>query len=206
VRFRTITASSMEAAMSELRATLGPDAIILNSACAENGNVSIRVAVENFPAKSHSETDIDQKLSYNFNIVETRDAYSSIESALTFHRGPDAVNAILLRTVDALGADDPVQSLAAALETRYSFSPIPLQPVRPILLLGPSGAGKTITAAKLAARSVLAEHETMLITTDLVRTGGAEQLAAYARSMNVPVFRAANEIELSGILNQKMKQ
>ncbi len=200
MRFRTITATTMEAAMAELRATLGPNAIILSSECASNGKVSIRAAADHGPANDQiNRPSLETLAGVTDEINE--DTFSIIENSLAFHRAPQAINSMLLQTMEAMTADDPVQVLAAAIDTRYGFAPIPLQPVRPILLIGPAGAGKTITAAKLAARSVLAGHETILITTDLVRTGGAEQLAAYAKSMNVPMFRAADAGDLAALLS-----
>lgn len=196
MRFRTITAATMEAAMTELRATLGPDAIILSSECTNSGKVCIRAAIE------HAPTEIQQFQEPHSSISAGRHEYEfgDIESALNFHRAPQAINAMLLETLGTMAVDHPVQALAAALEMRYGFAPIPIHPVRPILLIGPSGAGKTLTAAKLAARSVLAGSKTMLITTDLVRTGGAGQLEAYARSMHVPMHRAADGVELATLL------
>ncbi len=185
--------------MAELRATLGPDAIILSSECTSNGKVSIRAAVEH----SSPENPQFQEMQAPFLDGKHQDTFDGIENALTFHRAPQAINAMLLETLGTMAACNPVQALAAALELRYGFASIPIHPVRPILLIGPTGAGKTLTAAKLAARSVLAGNETMLITTDLVRTGGAEQLEAYARSMNVPMHRAADGMELAALLDSK---
>lgn len=203
MRFRTITAPTMEAAMAELRATLGPAAIILNSECARDGKVTLRAAFERAPSDGQNGDATSPQTQNRFSRDEYEDTVSAIDTALAFHRGPQAINAMLLRTIETMNADDSVQALAAALDTRYVFSPIPLQPVRPILLIGPAGAGKTITAAKLAARSVLAGHETKLITTDLVRTGGAEQLAAYASSMSVPLFRADGAMALTALLEAR---
>ncbi|MFZ5930150.1 MAG: GTP-binding protein [Pseudomonadota bacterium] len=199
MRFRTITAATMEAAMTELRATLGPDAIILGSECTSNGKVSIRAAVEH----SSPEKPQFREMHASFSDGKHEDTFGDIKDALTFHRAPQAINAMLLEALGTMAAGNPVQALAAALELRYGFTSIPIHPVRPILLIGPTGAGKTLTAAKLAARSVLAGNKTMLITTDLVRTGGAEQLAAYARSMNVPMHCAADGMELAALLDSK---
>lgn len=200
MRFRTITAPTMQAAMSELRATLGTGAIILGTECASNGMVSMRVAVEHAPEAHVTGSAAQAPHPADFTPDEQDDVYPAVARALAFHRAPQAINDALLHAVDAQNAGDPVQALTAAIDMRYSFSPLPVQPARPLLLIGPSGAGKTITAAKLAARSVLAGGRPQLITTDLVRTGGAEQLAACGEAMHVPVHRAANAAELMSIL------
>ncbi|UAY74033.1 flagellar biosynthesis protein FlhF [Pseudoxanthomonas sp. X-1] len=61
-----------------------------------------------------------------------------------------------------------------------------------IALVGPTGAGKTTTAAKLAARFA-ARHrarDVALITTDCERPGAHEQLQAYGRRLGITVCEA----------------
>ncbi|MBU3155102.1 flagellar biosynthesis protein FlhF [Clostridium estertheticum] len=56
-----------------------------------------------------------------------------------------------------------------------------------IVLVGPTGVGKTTTIAKLAGRLALAEEKKVgLITVDTYRIGAVEQLKAYADIMNLP--------------------
>ena len=187
----------MEAAIAELRASLGPDAIILNSERGRNGNITLRAALEHVAAEANAE---NSAIPDDSNIIfdqDDQDTSSLIDQALSFHRAPAAIHSLLLEATQAWDTDDAVLALAAALETRYSFSPLPVRPLRPLLLIGPAGAGKTVTAAKLAARSVLAGHKTVLITTDLVRAGGADQLAMFANSMQASMYRAANAVELA---------
>jgi flagellar biosynthesis protein FlhF len=57
-----------------------------------------------------------------------------------------------------------------------------------VVLVGPTGVGKTTTAAKLAARHSLVEGKKVaLVTLDTYRVGAVEQLATYARILNVPI-------------------
>ena len=54
--------------------------------------------------------------------------------------------------------------------------------------VGPTGAGKTTTLAKIAARSALEEKlKVGLITTDTYRIAAVEQLKTYARIMEIPI-------------------
>ncbi len=56
-----------------------------------------------------------------------------------------------------------------------------------IALVGPTGAGKTTTAAKLAVqRGLFGTARTGLLTIDTYRVGGMEQLATYAELADVP--------------------
>ena len=64
-----------------------------------------------------------------------------------------------------------------------------------IALVGPTGVGKTTTAAKLAARYALRNgtSRVALVTTDAFRIGAQEQLRAFGSLIGVPVY-AVNEI------------
>lgn len=56
-----------------------------------------------------------------------------------------------------------------------------------VVMVGPTGVGKTTTIAKLAGRLALIEKKKVgLITIDTYRIGAVEQLRTYAEIMNVP--------------------
>lgn len=103
-----------------------------------------------------------------------------------------------------------VEVLAAPSATidrvRARLEPLPLPPKlrkvdgRPycIALVGPTGAGKTTTAAKLAVRrGMFGAARPGLLTIDTYRVGGMEQLATYAELADVPfeVVYDAKEVD-----------
>ena len=57
---------------------------------------------------------------------------------------------------------------------------------RKVMLLGPTGVGKTTTIAKLAAIKALWEHK-LLLTADTYRIAAVEQLKTYAKILGVPI-------------------
>jgi flagellar biosynthesis protein FlhF len=69
-------------------------------------------------------------------------------------------------------------------------------------LVGPTGVGKTTTAAKLAARCVLRHgaNRVALVTTDGYRIGAHEQLRIYGRILGVPVHSVRDGLELKATL------
>ena len=70
-------------------------------------------------------------------------------------------------------------------------------------LVGPTGAGKTTTIAKLAAKFILRHgpRQVALITTDNYRIGAHEQLNTYGRILDVPVRVAGSALELRNLIN-----
>ncbi|TWI08012.1 flagellar biosynthesis protein FlhF [Aerolutibacter ruishenii] len=80
----------------------------------------------------------------------------------------------------------------------------PLETGGIIALVGPTGAGKTTTTAKLAARFA-ARHrarDVALVTTDHHRTGAREQLQGFGRRLGITVCEAAGPESLSDTLQQ----
>ncbi|MFC3129077.1 flagellar biosynthesis protein FlhF, partial [Coralloluteibacterium stylophorae] len=73
-----------------------------------------------------------------------------------------------------------------------------------LALVGPTGAGKTTTLAKIAARyaSRHGARDVALVTTDTVRVGGREQLAAYGRLLGMAVFEADSAESLSSLIER----
>lgn len=72
---------------------------------------------------------------------------------------------------------------------------------RRVALVGPSGAGKTTTLAKLAARFRLGQgRQVALLSLDLQRVGAHEQLRRYAEILDVPLHTAQTIAEVKRCL------
>jgi len=76
-----------------------------------------------------------------------------------------------------------------------------------VAIVGPTGAGKTTTIAKLAARWTLQHgiESLAIISTDAYRIGAREQLSTYARILGVPMYAANSGKELAQVL-ERLKQ
>ena len=71
-------------------------------------------------------------------------------------------------------------------------------------IVGPTGAGKTTTIAKLAARWCM-QHgvaDLALVSTDGYRVGAREQLMTYARILGAPMHTANSGKELARVLER----
>jgi flagellar biosynthesis protein FlhF len=95
--------------------------------------------------------------------------------------------------------DTPLEALASGLAHSFRFAPITAQD-RAIVLVGPSGTGRTVTAAKLATRDILAGRRVRLISTDLARAGGIVQLEAFAKILGVPFATADSPAALGSLV------
>ncbi|HET7773119.1 MAG TPA: flagellar biosynthesis protein FlhF, partial [Burkholderiaceae bacterium] len=70
-------------------------------------------------------------------------------------------------------------------------------------LVGPTGVGKTTTAAKIAAQFAMRHgaHEVGLITVDTYRMAAHEHLRGFGRLIGVPVYAAADATALADLLS-----
>jgi flagellar biosynthesis protein FlhF len=105
---------------------------------------------------------------------------------------PSRLFALLVRAgltphqAQVLGVNDGPElrkALTNSLSVGLKFDPIEAIPPKPLLLVGPPGSGKSTCAAKLAARTLSAGHEILLISADSERCGGSDQLCALAKRL-----------------------
>ncbi len=74
---------------------------------------------------------------------------------------------------------------------------------RVVMLVGPTGAGKTTTIAKLAAHAALVEgRRVRLITLDTFRIGGVDQIRTFADLIGVPLTVLDNAADLADDIEQ----
>lgn len=83
-----------------------------------------------------------------------------------------------------LSAEHDEEALENVIEKRIKVENVDLK--GPVVLVGPTGVGKTTTIAKLAGRMALIEKKKVgLITVDTYRIGAVDQLRTYAEIMNL---------------------
>lgn len=126
-----------------------------------------------------------------------------LTDAMLHHSVPENVTEQVISTAMAMGFEEPRVAMVAALESLFRFQPLPDQPCKKaIMLVGPPGAGKTLTVAKLAARAALKGMKPAIITTDTVRAGGVEQLQAFANILRIDVQKAESPAQLKKLLDE----
>ncbi len=132
--------------------------------------------------------------------------FDRVKRALDFHNVPKLLAADLLKSAHVMETEDATSALAYALDLRFTLDPIPALPRRPVMLIGPPGAGKTVTAAKLAARAVLLGRGVDIVSTDTLRAGAKEQMQSFASILKEDLICVSNSAELEDRLAELRKR
>ncbi len=175
MRLKLFRAPNVAAAMAQVRAELGEDALILATRRVGTGvelTAALEAAQQPIPLDTSDPTTID---------------------ALRWHAVPPPLAAHL--------AQGPIET---ALTRHIRFAPLDLAPgAPPVLLAGPPGAGKTLTTARLATRLVLQGTPPLVISADGDRAGAAEQLAAFTRLLGLVLIVAPDPIGIAHALARR---
>jgi flagellar biosynthesis protein FlhF len=176
MRLKLFRAPAMAQAMAQVRAELGEDALILATRRLGDG-VEITAALEpdDLPPPS---------------LPPLTPPDSARLAALDFHGVPAALRAALQHG-----------ELETALAKAIPFGSLPFGKA-PLLLVGPPGAGKTLTVARLATRLLMAGDPPMVITADGKRAGATEQLAAFTRLLGISLIVASHPVTLGRALTR----
>jgi flagellar biosynthesis protein FlhF len=212
MQLKTFTAETTLEAMNLVRNELGEDAIIVSTQQAQDGEgAHIVASLGAFPGPGQgtgknkpSSPGIRRPAADDgpgLTQVSGLDVDEALFQALSHHGTPGPLTERLVHAA-ALIADDPLAGLAAALDAEFTFTAIPSsRDAKPVMLIGPPGAGKTVTTVKLAARASLAGYSVGVVSTDTQRAGANEQLTAFTRLMKVDLKIARTPDALADALS-----
>lgn len=206
MRMKMFSADTLEQARADIAAEFGNDAIILSERVTDEG-VEIRAAVDRSPAGRMPEPQFAPRPE-----VEREAAMAGLKTRITevlvWHGAHRRFAEMVARSAANLSRPDTDarQALAAGLEDVVACAPLPALPERNLILVGPPGAGRTATAAKLCRRASMARQNLMPVAADFDATAGGQQLSAYLeREQHLitiaadpgALFAALKELELA---------
>lgn len=228
MRLKSFYAKNMTEAMKMVRDTLGEDAVIVATR-EEGGGKSVRVtaAVEQEDRYGDAdtmtreretprgrnphfevETETANRVGESWLQYDAEDEENAVIEHLTDvvlrHGVPDEITDQVISCATVLGMARAEDALTAALEHLFAFRPLPQKPTGGTawMMVGPPGAGKTLAAAKLAARGVMSGLRVAVISTDTVRAGGIEQLSAFTNLLRIDLKKASGAKSLRAALEQ----
>ncbi|MGD9637781.1 MAG: GTP-binding protein [Alphaproteobacteria bacterium] len=179
MRIKTYTAPTITEAMALVKEELGDEAVIISTQKISDGE-GMRIVA----AKEESFADNDLENAFSLEQI-INPINSTVKKALEFHRVPDDIAEKILAYLPKK-QNDIVVALSSSLDKIFSFAPFPEgSSYRPFIIVGTPGSGKTITVAKLAARSRLAKYNVGVITADTVRAGAVGQLSAFTEILQI---------------------
>jgi flagellar biosynthesis protein FlhF len=193
MRLKTFNAKSMAEVMRLVRAEMGDDAIIVATRHTDDGAVRVTAAVDRRPPAEQAEEET--------RAPALEENIEFLRRALDYHGVPTKTAVRLLDHVRAHEVEDATLALAAAIDEGFRFAPLyALDAGRPLALVGPPGAGKTVTVAKLATRATLKGQKVNLVTLDITRAGAVQQLSTLAQVLGLETATADSADRLSVIL------
>ncbi len=183
MRLRSFHAASVAEALHQIRVALGDDAIIVATHDEPNG-VRVTAAVDDSApapvAAALNKTVISDQAPEPSFVDQAAELFYQ-------HGVPSQSAEKLINYIVAQSAADWRHALIDALTTQLSWET--LNPVdKPIMLLGPTGAGKTLATSKWAVELASQGHKVQLYTTDTARAGGVAQLSDLVRWVHIPVI------------------
>jgi len=208
MRLKTFTAKTMAEAMAEVRATLGPDAIIVTSRSGgKGGGVRVTAALEgNAPVPARAARKAPPRPVMGARLADLvaqaedlayEQSLDRLEAVLEHHGLPRSLRDMVMKLSRSVDSNSAHMALAAAFDGMFTFRPLTDSAEAPVILVGAPGAGKTVSIAKIAAAALLAGKKVRLITSDTIRSGGVDQLKGFARLIKLEVVVAASPGEIS---------
>ncbi len=191
--------------MALVRDAMGPDAIIVSvEQGKKGGSVRVTAAVESGLAHMRQPATPKPRPSPAV-VAERRPSrprprpfdMAELKAAVAHHGFPFALAERIVELATGFDAPSLAEALSRVFETLVGFAPLALEAPRPLMFVGPPGAGKTVSIAKLAAEAVVNGRDVRLVTTDTVKSGGAQQLEYYGKLMERQVAIAGDAEELA---------
>ena len=202
--------ATMRDAIAKVKAELGDQAVIVSSRQVRRGllgnAVEISAAVDDDntePAFTRNTRREEPPQDVEKLLAPLRNELRSLRALMRNNAPAEPKNNKLEAEVAALRRlVEQLQAPAVVNDPPSDAALVAPSTARVIMLVGPTGAGKTTTIAKLAANAALVEgRRVQLITLDTYRVGGVEQIKIFADLIGVPLAVVARTNELAAAID-----
>lgn len=212
MRLQTFDAYTIEDAMRKVREAFGEEALIVSTEPIRRGT-AFRVTAS--VPDAAGETKFGPAAERNFNGPPVHDPQPILKQAMIENGVTDELAAHLLMAARNVAVPiSPALALAAGLEACFRFQPLVDHAddeigmgatKRAIMLVGPPGSGKTVSAAKLAVQSARGGISVRLATIDTIKTGGADQLQLLTKALKLDLRVADNPETLAELISGNLR-
>lgn len=208
MQIKKFTAKTMADAMAKVKQELGDEAVILNSRQVKTGwfglfaskQVEVIAALEKEQVVTKPRQPVPVRTAPTPPVVTQTPPRVIGGAGLRLHASLQHIESLL--STESFADESWEETLNELYYTtksveeaeRFVYEQVkssfiePPEAKRYVMVVGPTGVGKTTTLAKLAAHFKLTEGKTVgLITTDTYRIAAIEQLKTYAEIMSIPV-------------------
>ncbi|MGI9509993.1 MAG: hypothetical protein ACR2QJ_11685 [Geminicoccaceae bacterium] len=120
----------------------------------------------------------------------------------SFHEWPFKSRERIEPILRSVTPGDPEIVLSTLAQALFRFSELLMRGRKPLVFSGPPGGGKTVTVAKLAAAQVLAGHTVDVLTLDVGRAGGLDQLTTLLSPLDMTPLHVSSIADLPNKLTE----
>lgn len=191
MQIHRVQGRDIQDALNRARRTLGDQAVVLSQESVAGGGVTLSVT-QGFSTPKRQPPQATRLPRVDLEEVRSRLSDAGCSAELTER---------VLAPVERLASEGmhPIDAAAAVLGRLFRTAPTPKRSdaLRVMAVVGPTGAGKTTSLAKLAVLLIKSGRRVAFATTDTYRVGAVDQLRAYAEVLQVPLFVAKSGAELA---------
>mgnify|MGYP001614657285 FL=1 len=127
----------------------------------------------------------------------------AMADALRPHSFSDELIAAIVAGARKAEIDDDLRRLEVGLAEVFDFAPVHFSPLSPIMLVGPTGAGKTSCGAKLAATALNKGSTAFILAADVGRAGAIDQIKAYGDALGADYYITETPNDVASALRSK---
>jgi flagellar biosynthesis protein FlhF len=121
--------------------------------------------------------------------------HARLTEIFKFHKIPPQIAEKLFANIDDSAKTIDI-ALEKALAAVFEFEPLKFNLKKPLMVVGMPGIGKTLAISKMATEASFFGRRVNVISTDIKRAGGVEQLTAFTRLIGVDLVICRNPDEL----------